>query len=158
MAFDGPLQDPVHEKRARALMNEIRCVACENEPISQSNADIAEDMRDRVREMIGSGASDIEVRTWFSDRYGEFVLFRPSTAGTSGILLWGVPFGLLLLGAFGLGLAKRFSGVPETIEAIPPEAYDPVPGSPPPIADTAPIDIEPNDPDHDPAHDIDTQS
>lgn len=96
---------PEDEARAQALMREIRCVACENEPISQSAADIAENMRVRVKTMIADGATDAEVRDWFAGRYGEFVLFRPKAQGPADWLLWGGPFALLLLGgglAFGL--------------------------------------------------------
>lgn len=89
---------PQEEARAQALMRELRCVACENEPISQSSAPIAEDMRTRVREMVADGASDEQVRDWFEDRYGEFVLFRPKASGISGMLLWALPFMLLLIG------------------------------------------------------------
>jgi cytochrome c-type biogenesis protein CcmH len=92
------LDDPAEEARAQLLMRELRCVACENEPISQSSAAIAEDMRVRVRVMIDEGASDDEVRDWFESRYGEFVLFRPSSKGVDGVILWGGPFGLLLIG------------------------------------------------------------
>ncbi|KJS37299.1 MAG: cytochrome C biogenesis protein [Hyphomonas sp. BRH_c22] len=92
------LDDPAEEARAQALMRELRCVACENEPISQSSAAIAEDMRARVRVMVSEGASDDEVRDWFESRYGEFVLFRPSSKGVDGVILWGGPFGLLLIG------------------------------------------------------------
>ncbi len=127
MAFDTPLENAEHEQRARALMNEIRCVACENEPISQSNADIASDMRDRVRDMIGAGATDAEVRQWFSDRYGEFVLFRPSTSGTMGVVLWSIPFGLLLIGGLGLAVARRRPAGSDAIEPVAPEAFDPNP-------------------------------
>lgn len=92
------LDDPEEEARAQSLMRELRCVACENEPISQSSAAIAEDMRARVRAMISEGASDDDVRDWFESRYGEFVLFRPRSKGVDGLILWGGPFGLLLIG------------------------------------------------------------
>ncbi|MEZ5945932.1 MAG: cytochrome c-type biogenesis protein [Hyphomonas sp.] len=98
LAADIPLEDPAEEARAQALMREVRCVACENEPVSQSAAPIAEDMRARIREMILEGSSDQEVRDWFESRYGEFVLFRPKGQGLSGFLLWGGPFLLLLAG------------------------------------------------------------
>lgn len=124
MAFDTPLEDAKAEARAKALMEEIRCVACENEPISQSGADIAGDMRLRVREMIADGATDREVRDWFAGRYGEFVLFRPSTKGVSGQVLWGLPFGLLLIGAFGLWLVHRRGKAESEIVAVSPDAFD----------------------------------
>ena len=124
MGLDAPLENPKAEARAKALMEEIRCVACENEPISQSGADIANDMRARVREMVGNGASDEEVRAWFAGRYGEFVLFRPSTQGVAGTVLWGLPFGLLIIGGGGLWLSRRRSAATSVIEAVDADAFD----------------------------------
>lgn len=124
MAFDTPLEDAAAEARAKALMDEIRCVACENEPISQSGSDIAEDMRLRVREMIADGASDNDVRAWFAERYGEFVLFRPAQDGFSGMLLWGLPFGMLLIGAVGLIISRSRSDDERRLVGVAPDAYD----------------------------------
>lgn len=105
---ETPLSDPAEEARAQALMREIRCVACENEPVSQSSAPIAGDMRVQIRELIAEGASDREVRDWFVSRYGEFVLFRPPSGDPAGWLLWGLPFLLLAGGAtIGLALARK---------------------------------------------------
>jgi cytochrome c-type biogenesis protein CcmH len=113
-AAGAPLEDPAEEMRAQALMREVRCVACENEPVSQSSAPIAEDMRTRIREMVAEGATDAEIRDWFVSRYGEFVLFRPPARDPASWLLWAFPF--ILLGA-GVGIgavlamnAKRKSG------------------------------------------------
>ncbi len=92
---DAPLEDPLREARAQALMREIRCVVCENEPVSQSTADIAVDMRRTIRSQIAEGSSDSEVRQFFSDRYGTFVLFRPPLDGF-GMLIWLFPFTLLI--------------------------------------------------------------
>ncbi|GIK50831.1 MAG: cytochrome c-type biogenesis protein CcmH [Alphaproteobacteria bacterium] len=92
------LADPAQEARARALDAEIRCVQCENEPIAQSTADIAVDMRRLVRERIASGDSDAEIRDYFRQRYGDFVLFRPPVDSRTW-LLWAAP---ALLAAFGL--------------------------------------------------------
>ena len=96
-AAGAPLEDPAQEMRAQALMREVRCVACENEPVSQSSAPIAEDMRARIREMVAEGATDAEIRDWFVSRYGEFVLFRPPARDLASWLLWSFPF--ILLGA-----------------------------------------------------------
>lgn len=104
---EAPLADPEAEARAQLLMREIRCVACENEPVSQSSAPIAEDMRIRIRELVASGASDTEVRDWFVSRYGDFVLFRPPARDLSGWLLWGLPFLLLALGSLTALLLAR---------------------------------------------------
>lgn len=92
---EAPLDDPAAEARAQALMREIRCVVCENEPVSQSTADIAVDMRRTIRAQVEKGESDADVRKFFKDRYGQFVLFRPPTDGL-GMLLWAFPFVLLL--------------------------------------------------------------
>lgn len=96
---DVPLADEGKEARAQELMRELRCVVCENEPISQSTADIAVDMRRVVRAQIDKGSTDAEVRQYFVDRYGQFVSFRPPSDGW-GIALWAFPF-LLLLGVGG---------------------------------------------------------
>jgi cytochrome c-type biogenesis protein CcmH len=109
-ALVAPLPDPAQEARARALEEEIRCVACQNEPISQSTAEIAVDMRKAVRERIAAGDDDARIRTFFSDRYGDFVLFRPPVKPETWAL-WIAPFVLLLLGA---GLAWRARGTPPT--------------------------------------------
>ncbi|MGA1343424.1 MAG: cytochrome c-type biogenesis protein [Hyphomonas sp.] len=115
---ETPLADAAEEARAQRLMREIRCVACENEPVSQSSAAIAEDMRVRIREMIAEGASDKQVRDWFVSRYGEFVLFRPTASDPSGWLLWGLPFALLLAGgSAGLALARKARASSAEIEA-----------------------------------------
>jgi cytochrome c-type biogenesis protein CcmH len=115
---ETPLPDAADEARAQKLMREIRCVACENEPVSQSSAAIAEDMRVRIREMIADGASNEDIRDWFVSRYGEFVLFRPPASDPSGWLLWGLPFALLLAGGgAGLALARRARTKASEIEA-----------------------------------------
>jgi cytochrome c-type biogenesis protein CcmH len=90
------LGDPAQEARAQSLDQEIRCVQCENEPIAQSTADIAADMRRLVRERIAAGDSDAEIRAFFRQRYGDFVLFRPPFDGRTWAL-WAAP--LLLAGA-----------------------------------------------------------
>jgi cytochrome c-type biogenesis protein CcmH len=105
-AMEAPLPDSNQEARAQSLMREIRCVVCENEPVSQSTADIAVDMRRVIRRQVADGKSDDEVRTFFTEKYGNFVSFRPPTQGF-GLLLWAFPF-VLLLGA-GAALVMRLA-------------------------------------------------
>ncbi len=81
------LSDPALEARARALDHEIRCVKCQSEAVSSSNAEWAVDARRSIRELIDGGASDAEVRAWFVERYGEFVLMDPPKTG-SNLALW----------------------------------------------------------------------
>lgn len=102
-AAPSALGDPVLEARAQALEREIRCVQCQNEPIAQSTADIAVDMRALVRERIAAGDTDGEIRAFFRERYGDFVLFRPPFDARTWVL-WGAP--LLLAGA---GLAAVYA-------------------------------------------------
>lgn len=106
VAADTPLPDPNQEARAQSLMREIRCVVCVNEPVSQSTADIAVDMRRSIREQIREGKADDEVRRYFTDKYGLFVSFRPPTEGW-GMLLWAFPF-LLLVGVGGAIAIRLF--------------------------------------------------
>ena len=116
------LDDPEQEARAQDLMREIRCVACENEPISNSGSDIAADMRERVRAMVAEGQSDEEIRGWFAERYGEFVLFRPRSDGVGGLILWGTPFLLLLAGgALVYVVRRRGRNQSSPVEPVAPE-------------------------------------
>ena len=84
---DEILPDPSLEERAREISKEIRCLVCRNESIDDSNADLARDLRLLVRERLVAGDSDVEVRTYLVDRYGEFVLLRP-VFSWSNALLW----------------------------------------------------------------------
>ena len=86
------------EIRARALFSELRCVVCQNQSIDSSDADVAKDLRQIVREQIDAGKTDDEVREFLVARYGEFILLKPSF-GWHTALLWGAPILLLLGGA-----------------------------------------------------------
>jgi cytochrome c-type biogenesis protein CcmH len=92
-AFD----DPVLNERYRALIHEIRCPKCLNESIAESDAPVATDLRREVRRLLGEGATDSDVKTFLSSRYGDFVLYRPQLMPTTW-LLWGGPFAFLLIG------------------------------------------------------------
>lgn len=112
------LPDPAAESRAMTLAREIRCVVCENEPVANSSAEIAVDMRNAIREKVAGGASDDEVRAYFASRYGEFVLLRPRLS-TATLLLWGAPFLLVLIGGAVLVLRARQRPALETETADP---------------------------------------
>jgi cytochrome c-type biogenesis protein CcmH len=89
--------DPVLEKRVMALAEELRCLVCQNQTLADSNAPLAEDLRNQVRERMREGKSDREVVDFLVERYGDFVLYRPPFKATT-MLLWIGPFLLLLLG------------------------------------------------------------
>lgn len=99
---DEVLEDPALEERARELSKGLRCLVCRNESIDDSNADLARDLRLLVRERLVAGDSDAEVIDFVVDRYGEFVLLKPTTGGANW-LLWAAGPIMLLLGA-GMGV------------------------------------------------------
>ena len=90
------LPDPQQEAEAVKLMDTIRCVVCQGQPISGSNADIAGDMRRIVRERIAAGDSPQEVRRWLISRYGDWVSFQPQVKVAT-LPLWAIPL-LALIG------------------------------------------------------------
>lgn len=86
------------EQRVTRLAAELRCLVCQNQSLADSNADLAVDLRNQVREMLRAGRSDQEVREFMVQRYGDFVLYKPPLKATT-VLLWTGPFVLLLLAA-----------------------------------------------------------
>ena len=95
--------DAQQEARYYAMLPGLRCLVCQNESLADSDADLAADLRYEIREQIAKGSSDEQVRTYLTDRYGDFVLYKPPLARRT-ILLWTGPF-LLLAVALGLVLA-----------------------------------------------------
>lgn len=94
---DELLADPVLEERARSISGGLRCVVCRNESIDESNAELARDLRLLVRERLVAGDSDGEVVAFIVERYGEYILLRPTMQGAN-IVLWAMPLLLILLG------------------------------------------------------------
>ena len=89
--------DPAVEKRLNKLSQELRCLVCQNETLADSRADLAEDLRREIRQQIRAGKTDQEIIAFLTQRYGEFVLYRPRV-GPKTYLLWFGPFILLLAG------------------------------------------------------------
>jgi cytochrome c-type biogenesis protein CcmH len=96
-APDRVLEDPAQEARARALQTALRCVVCQGQSIADSNAPLAADMRNLIREQIAAGRSDDEIKSFLVARYGEFVLMEPPLRGDT-LLLWFAPALLVLVG------------------------------------------------------------
>ena len=88
------------DARADAIGETLRCVVCKNQPISDSDAPLAEAMRELVRERVEAGDTDEEVRAYMVARYGEFVLLRPR-ASARNLALWLAPFAVLAAGGIG---------------------------------------------------------
>ncbi len=88
--------DPVREARMMALAAELRCLVCQNQTIADSHAELAEDLRNQIRDMLARNMSDEQVMAYMTERYGDFVLYRPPFKASTA-LLWAGP--ALLLGA-----------------------------------------------------------
>jgi len=89
--------DPVANKRAVSLAEELRCLVCQNQTIADSHAELAVDLRRQIREQIAQGRSDSQIIDYMVDRYGDFVLYRPPLKATT-LLLWFGPPALLVFG------------------------------------------------------------
>ncbi len=91
-------ENPAIEKRMVALAQNLRCLVCQNESLASSHAELAEDLRQEVREMMQKGKSDQEIVDYLVARYGDFVLYNPPVKSYT-LLLWFGPFAMLLVGA-----------------------------------------------------------
>jgi cytochrome c-type biogenesis protein CcmH len=89
--------DPVAEARLMKLSSELRCLVCQNQTIADSNAELAVDLRNEIREKIQANMSDAEIKDFMVARYGDFVLYRPPVKNTT-LVLWAGPFLLLAAG------------------------------------------------------------
>jgi len=100
LARDAPEvgDDPAVEKHMMALSAELRCLQCQNQTLADSNAPLAVDLRQEIREMLASGKTDAQVKQYLAARYGDFVFYKPPVKSDT-LLLWFGP-GLLLLGGF----------------------------------------------------------
>ena len=110
--------DPVLEARVMALSAELRCLVCQNQTIADSHADLAVDLRGQIREQLGQGRSEDDIRRYMTERYGDFVLYKPPLKPTTALLWVGPPLMLAaaLLALF-LMLRRR--------QRASPDAFDP---------------------------------
>jgi len=116
---DQSLDDPELEARARALHAELRCMVCQGQSISDSDASLARDMRAIVRERIAAGASDDEVRGFLTDRYGDYVLLDPPVKPET-YALWFGPAAVFVAGAgIAYALLRRARAVAREAGAAP---------------------------------------
>ena len=91
--------EAVVEQRLHKLSQELRCLQCRNQTLADSPAGLAEDLRREIRVQIRAGKSDKEIIAFLTQRYGDFILYRPRVSATT-YLLWFGPFVLLLGGLF----------------------------------------------------------
>jgi cytochrome c-type biogenesis protein CcmH len=98
--------DPKLEARLVDISQELRCLVCQNESLAASNAELAQDLRREVRDLIRQGNTDQEVKDFLVARYGDFVLYRPEVKPLTWVLWFG-PFVLLLVAAVLMGVYLR---------------------------------------------------
>jgi cytochrome c-type biogenesis protein CcmH len=96
---DQPSDDPVIEQRLAKLSHELRCLQCQNQTLADSPSDLAADLRREIRAQMKAGKSDQEIIAFLTQRYGQFILYRPRVTPLT-YLLWFGPFVLLLGGLF----------------------------------------------------------
>lgn len=99
-------EDPQLEARLVDISQELRCLVCQNESLASSHAELADDLRREVRELIRQGKTDQEIKDFLVARYGDFVLYRPEVKPLTWVLWFG-PFVLLLVAAVFLGVYLR---------------------------------------------------
>ena len=99
-------EDPVVEARLVHISQEIRCLVCQNESLSSSRAELADDLRREVRDLIRTNKSDQEIKDFLVSRYGDFVLYRPEVKPLTWVLWFG-PFVVLLMAAIFMGVYLR---------------------------------------------------
>jgi cytochrome c-type biogenesis protein CcmH len=105
-AFD----DPALQARYEQINRELRCLVCQNQTVADSDSPVARDMRDQVRTQLAAGKSEAEVKTYMTDRFGDFVLYNPPFKAST-VVLWAGPFLVLLLAGFFLIRRLRKSSV-----------------------------------------------
>jgi cytochrome c-type biogenesis protein CcmH len=113
------LPNPAQEAHARALFKDVRCLVCQNESIDDSEAPLAADLRHIIREQVAAGRSDTAIKGYLTDRYGQFVLMRPSF-DYGNLALWTGPFLVVALGL--ILLAGRLRNRPPDTELSKAEA------------------------------------
>lgn len=96
---DTPLDNPAAETRAQQLFAKLRCAVCEGQPLAESSAAIAVDMRRTIRHHIAAGRSDAQIIGYLTERYGESILASPGF-DVDTVALWTAPFIFLLLALF----------------------------------------------------------
>ena len=99
LCFSGVEADELNtneQMRYQSLIQEVRCLVCQNQSVSESNAELAKDLRREIKLQIQDGKSDSEIKKYLFDRYGEFILYEPKFSQKT-LFLWFAPIILLML-------------------------------------------------------------
>lgn len=126
MAEPNATTDAALEARVMKLSHELRCLVCQNQSIAESNAELAQDLRRIIREMLTAGRSEQDVRDFMAARYGDFVLYKPPLKNSTA-LLWAGPAVMALAGVGLLWFTlRRRQRLPHSAfePEVEPEAHD----------------------------------
>jgi cytochrome c-type biogenesis protein CcmH len=115
--------DPVLEARVMKLSAELRCLVCQNQTIADSNAGLAVDLRNQVRDMLKRGDTPEQITDYMTARYGDFVLYRPPVKSSTAVLWYGPAALLVLAVVVLLFIVRRRSKLPS-------ERFEPDPEGP----------------------------
>jgi len=114
-----PLANPQQQALYDKLTEEIRCLVCQNQTIGGSNAPLAADLRREVWEMVAAGQNEQQIKTFLTDRYGDFVLYKPRFGGPA-LLLWFAPGLLLIFGGLVMWrIVRRRTTLPVNLDNEP---------------------------------------
>lgn len=106
------LPDPEQQAMYETITQEVRCLVCQNQPIADSTAPLAADLRREIKRMVVEGQSEAEIKDFLVERYGDFVLYKPRFRSWN-LLLWMAPVFLLLIGVYALwNIVRRRAQLP----------------------------------------------
>ena len=109
-------EDDAMQARYQRLIEEVRCLTCQNQSIKDSNAPLARDLRAVVREQMEAGATDAEIYAFLQARYGDFALYKPPFSAKTA-LLWLSPVLLLVIGAWSVfRVVRRRAGMDTSVD------------------------------------------
>ena len=117
------LANPDQEAHARTLFRDVRCLVCQSQSIDESDAPLAHDLRQLVRQQVAQGRSDDQIRAFLVSRYGQFVLLTPK-ASLGNAVLWAGPLLVVVLGAATLWARRRVIAEPPALSAQEEAALD----------------------------------
>lgn len=114
-------EDPL-ERQTMDIAKDLRCAVCQNEPVSDSQADLARDMRHEIRDQLRQGKSRAQIIKYFTDRYGDYILLKPPF-DYFGAMLWILPpLLIVIVGAFGFAVIRaRARRKPDEVPALSPD-------------------------------------
>jgi len=113
-----PSNDAALDAHVQALAAQLRCVVCQNESVADSQAPLAADLREQIRRQLREGRSDEQIRSYMTERYGDFVLYEPPLSNRT-LMLWFGPALMLAIGGVALLRLLRVR------KRLPDEAFDP---------------------------------